>query len=85
MATKAQAEKVLASSGITLDEVHKDYLEGYFGMIDAPKGYYLNSTGLHIAGVQGWTMPEFWDSVIEDAQLGVTACVSGNCDSCENN
>lgn len=84
MATKAQALKVLAANGIILDEVQKDRLEGYFGMIDAPEGYYLNSTSLHMAGQHGWTMPEYWDGVIEDALPGITACADGGCDSCDN-
>lgn len=86
MATKAQAEKVLAATGIILDEVqeHNSGSYGFFAMIDAPEGYYLNSTGLHMAGVQGWSKPEFWDCVIEDAQPGITACADGGCDSCDN-
>lgn len=82
MATKAQAKKLLAKHGIVLDEIIKQELEGYSGVMDAPTGYYLNATGLHLAGVFGWNMPEFWDSVVQDAGYGITACEQGGCESC---
>lgn len=86
MATKAQAEAQLKKYGIKLEEVIKDRLEGYFGWIDAPEGFYLNSTGLHLSSVHGWNMPDFWDSVVENSQEGIKPCSSGGCEAheCDN-
>lgn len=81
MATKAQAERQMARFNITLDEIQVERLEGYFSTIDAPEGFYLNSTGIHFAAVQGYNMPEFWDSVVEDASPGISPCSDGGCEA----
>jgi hypothetical protein len=82
MATKTQAEKLLTKHNVTLGEILKQELEGYSGILDAPEGYYLNSTGLHIAGVFGWNMPEFWNAVVSDLADGLSSCSGGGCESC---